>query len=209
LANIAWAYAIANVTSTDFFDCGAFIAALRNKEHEFIDADLRQLHQWQLWQSELGSHTSLPSSLRQRCYDAFIMDRSHPSRMQNDVVNELISMGFNPQEEMLLTCSGYRLDACVLVHGEKVGIEVDGPFHFTGFKPTGHTILKRRQVKNIDRMKIVSVPYWEWEALDSWRQRQEYLSRKLSIGLLTDKMMISARKDSLTETHGITYDDDM
>ena len=38
-------------------------------------------------------------------------------------------MGFNPQEEMLLACSGYRLDACVLVHGEKVGIEVDGPFH--------------------------------------------------------------------------------
>jgi hypothetical protein len=137
------------------------------------------------------------------------MDRSHPSRMQNDVVNELISMGFNPQEEMLLSCSGYRLDACVLVHGEKVGIEVDGPFHFTGFKPTGHTVLKRRQVKNIDRMKIVSVPYWEWEALDSRRQRQEYLSRKLSIGLLTDKMMISARNDSLTETHGITYDDDM
>ena len=110
--NIAWAYSIANVTSD-----------------EFIDADLRQLHPWQLWQREQGSHTSLPSSLRQRCYNAFIMDRSHPSRMQNDVVNELISMGFNPQEEMLLACSGYRLDACVLVHGEKVGIEVDGPFH--------------------------------------------------------------------------------
>ena len=85
-------------------------------------------------------HTSLPSSLRQRCYDAFIVDRSHPSRLQNDVVNELTSMGFHPQEEMLLTCSGYRLDACVLVHGEKVGIEVDGPFHFTGLKPTGQTI---------------------------------------------------------------------
>jgi len=66
-----------------------------------------------------------------------------------------------------------------------------------------------RQVKNIDEMKIVSVPYWEWESLDSWRQRQEYLSRKLSIGLSTEKMMISARNASLTETHGITYDDDM
>ena len=48
------------------------------------------------------------------------MDRSHPSRLQNDVVNELTSMGFHPQEEMILSCSGYRLDACVLVHGKKV-----------------------------------------------------------------------------------------
>ena len=102
-------------------DC-AFIAAIQNKEHEFNDAQLRALHQWQLWQLELGSLTSLPPSLRQRCYDAFIMDRSHPSRFQNDVVNELTSMGFHPQEEMILSCSGYRLDACVLVHGKKVGI---------------------------------------------------------------------------------------
>ena len=168
-----------------------------------------------LWQLVREDHTSLPSSLRQRCYDAFIVDRSHPSRLQNDVVNELTSMGFHPQEEMLLTCSGYRLDACVLVHGEKVGIEVDGPFHFTGYIPNGHTILKRRQVKNIDNMRIVSVPYWEWEALASYSnresrfQRQEYLSGKLSIGSFKEKMMISARNDSLTETHGITYDEDM
>ena len=139
LANIVWAYAIANVASPDL-DC-AFIAALQSKEHQFIDSDLRQLHQWQLWKLELGSLTSLPSSLRQRCYDAFIMDRSHPSRLQNDVVKELTSMGFHPQEEMLLTCSGYRLEACVLVHGEKVGIEVDGPFHFNGFKPTKKSII--------------------------------------------------------------------
>ena len=68
-------------------------------------------------------------------------------------------------------------------------------------------------------MKIISVPYWEWEALASYTsnrldresrfQRQEYLSRNLSIGLFKEKMMISARNDSLTETHGITYDEDM
>jgi len=62
-------------------------------------------------------------------------------------------------------------------------------------------------VKNIDKIKIVSVPYWKWEALDSRRQRQEYLSRKLSIGLSTEKIMISARNGSLTGTHGRTYDD--
>ena len=74
-------------------------------------------------------------------------------------------------------------------------------------------------MKKIDNIRIVSVPYWEWEALASYSnrldrescfQRQEYLSCKLSIGLFKETMMISARKDSLlTETHGITYDEDM
>ncbi len=70
-------------------------------------------------------------------------------------------------------------------------------------------------MKNIDNMRIVSVPYWEWEALASYSnhesrfQRQEYLSGKLSIGSFKEKLMISARNDSLTETHGITYDEDM
>lgn len=59
LVNIAWAYAIANATSPDLLDCGAFIATLHSKEHEFINSDLQQLHQWQLWQLELGSLTSL------------------------------------------------------------------------------------------------------------------------------------------------------
>ena len=73
-------------------------------------------------------------------------------------------------------------------------------------------------MKKIDNMKIVSLPYWEWEALASYSnrldresrfQRQEYLSRKLSIGSFKEKMMISARNDSLTETHGITYDEEI
>ena len=192
LATMAWSYAIANVASPDL-DC-AFIATLQSKEDEFNDAQLGALHQWQLWQLELGSHTSLPSSMRQRCYDAFIMDRTNPSHFQDDVINELTSLGFKPQAEMILSTSGYRLDACIMVHGEKVGIEVDGPYHFTGCIPNGHTILKRRQVPTIDNMKIISVPYWEWDALAlySSRRKHEYLLRKLSERLsfvITEKMI--------------------
>jgi hypothetical protein len=192
LATVAWSYAIANVSSPDLD--GAFIAILQSKEDEFNDAQLRALNQWQLWQLELGSHTSLPSSLRQRCYDAFIMDRTNPSHFQDDVINELTSIGFKPQAEMILSTSGYRLDACIMVHGEKVGIEVDGPYHFTGCIPNGHTILKRRQVPIIDNMKIISLPYWEWDALASYssRRKQEYLLHKLSESLcsvITEKMI--------------------
>ena len=120
LANIAWSYSVSNVTAPHLFDCG-FIAALLDREHEFIDAELRQLHQWQLWQFELGSATKLPFSLQQHCYDAFILDRVCSSGMQDDVVHGLTSIGLEPQEEMLMP-SGYQLDAYVMVNGVNVGV---------------------------------------------------------------------------------------
>ncbi|KAL3762096.1 hypothetical protein ACHAW5_008836 [Stephanodiscus triporus] len=185
LANIAWSYAISNVAAPDLFDCG-FITALLNREHEFIDAQLRQLHQWQLWQLELGSATKLPSSLRQRCYEAFVFARVRPSVFQDDVIDVLTSIGLRPKEEVIMP-SGYRMDACVIVKGENVAVEVDGPFHFTGCLPNGHTILKRRQVRCIDGAMVVSVPYWEWEALGNIRPRmQEYLSRKRGMTQATE-----------------------
>ena len=67
-----------------------------------------------------------------------------------------------------------------MVNGVNVGVKVDGPSHFTGYLPIGHTILKRHQVPNIDGAMIVSVPYWEWEALENiCPKRQEYLSQKI------------------------------
>jgi hypothetical protein len=120
LANIAWSYSVSNEVAPHLFDCG-FITALLDREHEFIDAELRQLHQWQLWQFELGSATKLPFSLQQHCYDAFILDRVCSSGMQDDVVHGLTSIGLEPQEEMLMP-SGYQLDAYVMVNGVNVGV---------------------------------------------------------------------------------------
>ena len=51
------------------------------------------------------------------------------------------------------------------VNGKKVAIEVDGPSHFIGRKPTGSTMLKRRQIANAEGIPLVSVPYWEWGEL--------------------------------------------
>ena len=101
--------------------------------------------------------------------------------MQDDVVDVLTSICLKLQEEMLMP-SGYRLDAYVMVNGVNIGVEVDGPSHFTGYSPNGHTILKRRQVTKVDGAVIVSVPYWEWEALANIRPKmQEYLSHKLQV----------------------------
>ena len=98
-----------------------------------------------------------------------------PSALQNDVISELTSIGLQPEEEVL-TERGYRLDALVEVNGKKIGIEVDGPSHFLGRKPTGNTILKHRQVINLEGIPVISVPYWEWDKLrkDS-DKKQQYL----------------------------------
>jgi hypothetical protein len=177
LAKIAWSYLISNVLAAHLFDCG-FITALLDREHEFIDAEFRQLHQWQLWQLELRAVTKL---LQLCCNEEFILGGVHSSGLQDDVVHGLTSIGLKLQEEMLLP-SGYQLDAYVMVNVVNVGVEVDGLCYFTGHLPNGHTqtILKRCQVSNIDGAMIVSVLSWEWAAPESIHpRRQEYLSYKL------------------------------
>jgi hypothetical protein len=64
----------------------------------------------------------------------------------------------------------------------KVGIEVDGPYHFMNQEPTGSTLLKRRQVSILDGIRIVSVPYWEWNKLGrDCVKKQQYLRVKLGL----------------------------
>jgi len=175
LANIAWAYAVANVDAPNLFHHNSsFVNACMQKEDDFSVEDLSQLHQWRLWQMELMSNVALPSSLEQKCYNAFTLTRSHPSALQSDVIFELRAIGLDLEEEAL-TAIGYRLDALAVVRGTKVGIEVDGPFHFLASRNlTGSTMLKRRQVTALAGMPLVFIPYWEWneQGNNSFMKRQ-------------------------------------
>jgi hypothetical protein len=180
VANIGWAYAVANVDVPSLFNSD-FISACLAKEIDFSLRGYTQLHQWQLWQEELKSDVRLPLSLREKCQKAFISTLPMPSKFQYDVVSELPPIGLRPEEEVL-TVSGYRLDALVEVNGKKIGIEVDGPSHFVGRKPTGSTILKCRQVDTLDDIPVISVPYWEWHKLGKHRgKKQEYLRTLLGL----------------------------
>jgi len=182
VANVAWAYAVANVNDHSIFNTD-FVAALQAKANDFVPEDLRQLHQWQLWQDELKSGINLPPALREECRQSFVSRSYQSSNFQDDVISVLSSIGMLPEEEVL-TSSGYRLDALVEVNGEKVGIEVDGPYHFMNQQPTGSTLLKRRQVNNLDDIRIVSVPYWEWQKLGRDRaKKQQYLRSGVSVRL--------------------------
>jgi hypothetical protein len=140
-----------------------------------------QLHQWQLWQDEIKSDFRLSPALCEKCRQAFVSQSYQSSRFQDDVISVLSFIGMSPEEEVL-TPSGYRLDAILKVNGMKVGIEVDGPSHFVNQEPTGSTLLKRRQVNNLDGIGIVSVPYWEWNKLgNDCAKKRHYLRSKLDV----------------------------
>jgi len=182
LSNVAWAYSVANVDAPSVFN-NEFINACSKKENHFIPEALAQLHQWQLWQDEIKSDISLPLSLKKRCYEAFISQEFSPSKLQGNVVSSLLSMGLQPQEEVLMK-SGYRIDAVVEVNGKQIAVEVDGPSHFVGKsrERTGSTILKHRQVAALDGMLVVSIPYWEWNKLKKDSKKKELYLRH-SLGL--------------------------
>ncbi|EJK57903.1 hypothetical protein THAOC_22012 [Thalassiosira oceanica] len=181
LANFAWAYSVANTLGQGLFDEG-YVSALASNEKEFSVEQLAQLHQWQLWQQELESGIELPQSLQEKCRNSFTSASYSESKLQNDVVDELKATGLDLEEEVLLA-SGYRIDALVKFNdGRKVAVEVDGPSHFIDRRPVGSTILKHRQVARLDRIEVVSVPYWEWDDLMNSVMKQHYLRVKLSDG---------------------------
>ena len=56
---------------------------------------------------------------------------------------------------------------------------VDGPTHFVGQKPTGSTVLKRRQLENIGKIPLLSLPYTKWGKLNIRKQKQNFLEAKI------------------------------
>ncbi|EJK65091.1 hypothetical protein THAOC_14102, partial [Thalassiosira oceanica] len=181
LSNITWAYSVANLPRQDLFNKG-YVGALASNEKVFSGEELAQLHQWQLWQQELESGIELQGPLQAKCRNAFTSREYSESKLQNDVVDELKAAGLVLDEEVLLG-SGYRIDALVeFSDGRKVAVEVDGPSHFIDRRPAGSTILKHRQVAKMDHIKVVSVPYWEWDELKNSEMKQRYLREKLSNG---------------------------
>ena len=106
------------------------------------------------------------------------MDCPHSEMPEPDVVSILCSIGLKPKEGEQ-TQIGYSLDALVKVNGKNVGVEVDGPSHFIGRKPTGSTLLKRRQIANVEGITLVYVPCWEWEELGQDRKKEQNFLRSL------------------------------
>ncbi|KAL7428052.1 hypothetical protein ACHAXM_001287, partial [Skeletonema potamos] len=106
LANIAWAYAVADVDAPTLFN-DDFIDKCVEKEGGFENQGLFQLHQWHLWQTKEKSRAGLPKELQDNCYNVFISEDPRPSKLQDDVIAQLSSIGLEPKEEVIMD-SGYR-----------------------------------------------------------------------------------------------------
>ena len=71
-----------------------------------------RLYQWHLRQSKKKSNAGLPLEILDRSHEAFVSVDPTLSKLQDDVVAQLSSIGLDPKEEVLMD-SGYRLDAIV------------------------------------------------------------------------------------------------
>ncbi len=181
LANIAWAYTVADFNpGTLFGPSSKFVDIVSEKVDSFNEQGLCQLHQWNIWRKSIRSDSYLPPHIEKQCYDTFRTLPFYSSKLQSDLVSELVSMGIHLEEESC-TQSGIRVDALIDLNGEKMAVEVDGPSHFVGRKLTGNSILKHRQVSTVDGISIVSLPYWELNSLETSEDKQQYLRTKLGM----------------------------
>jgi RAP domain len=69
------------------------------------------------------------------------------------------------------------LDIVIVYQGDLIGVEVDGLSHFVGQSqcPNGKTILKHQQLHSLEGLNFVSIPYWDWNEIDtgSSKERKE------------------------------------
>lgn len=180
LANVAWAFTAANHTPVA---ASLFDAAFGRRCDQFIDSfddgSLFQLHQWVLWQErELGRSDGLPcAALRSRCRTIFAARASRQTRLHRQVRAALHSLGLRPREGVRLA-EGYRLELVIQWRGADVVVQVDGPWRFAGRRPTGMTMLRRRQLGHLG-WRLLPLPHWEWSSLrperDGMKKMQTYL----------------------------------
>ena len=147
---------------------------------------------------EVREPSGLSVELLARCRDAFCTEPPRVSRLQKDVLKAVRRMGFEVEGEVRDEVTGYLVDMVIELEEEKgvVAIEVDGPAHFVGKhgKANGETLLKRRLLQRSklgrNECRLVSIPYWEWDAvagksggkIDAHRERvEEYLCSKLGL----------------------------
>ena len=93
------------------------------------------------------------------------------------VMSVLGELGVAHEQEHFCLQTGRSIDIALL--DRRIAIEVDGPSHFLNTqKRTDGTLLRNRVLKGAG--SVVSIPFFEWDALKSMSAQKEYIQRKLS-----------------------------
>merc|ERR1740124_790807 len=184
MANTVWAYAVMN---TNYEIVALIFSRLLNQYNSnkiaLVKESKYQIHQALLcYTCEHGQTSLLPKALIKDCLMAFASQQTNPSKLQKDVVATFQSLGYVVNEEVLCTKTGYSIDAVIILKNSEIAVEVDGPSHFIGYKPTGSTILKHRQLRSLGNRPLLVIPYWEWYQISYERsdrsESKEYYSKK-------------------------------
>jgi len=178
IVNILWSIVVLNSVDTEavapLFSEVAKRYHLAQNNFRLSREALSQLHQASMWYSEEHhcKESLLPKELRDLCFNHFSSSENLPSKLQRDVVQTFKSLpsylGVSIiEEESRCERTGYSIDVLISINQQQLAVEIDGPCHFVGYSPNGATMLKQRQLFSLGNTPLLSVPYWEWDMLNS------------------------------------------
>ena len=105
--------------------------------------------------------------------------QQHASLLHESVMSALRELGVAHEQEHIYLQAGRNIDIALL--DRRIAIEVDGPSHYLNTqRRTGSTLLRNRALDGAG-WKVVSIPFFEWDALKSMSAQKEYIHGKLSI----------------------------
>mmetsp|Transcript_10748 Transcript_10748/g.16452 ORF Transcript_10748/g.16452 Transcript_10748/m.16452 type:complete len:596 (-) Transcript_10748:67-1854(-) len=183
LCNTLWSLAAKNYDLESAIPLLDRVLDLHHSDQVCLSIDQqRQLHQVVLWVSKEHERKSpINDDFAEMCLSSFTENPTNPSELQKDVALLFRSLGLEVRDEAVCQYTGYSIDAIVTTkYGNEIAVEVDGPTHFVGFLPTGATMLKRRQLKKLGKMPLLSIPYWQWNKLGSMEEKQKFLEEEVN-----------------------------
>jgi len=188
LSNMVWAFTTANIYHVQLFEEIKLVFSQFPVEKKMNKKVLSSLHLCMVW-LRLEYHVPddelpFPDSMRCECKKAMEDSSIHVSRLQRNVGAILAEVCPGFEEEFKDEHTSYSID--LALHSSLIAIEVDGPSHFISSSTeksdktlNGSTLLKQRLLAAAG-WKVISIPYFEWNALSDQLEKKEYLEGLLN-----------------------------
>eukprot|EP00958_Prasinococcus_capsulatus_P030543 scaffold8179_cov430-Prasinococcus_capsulatus_cf.AAC.5 len=186
MANSLWSFAV-----SDLLECNMaksiWDAVQNTPAEQFTLQELCQIYQAVRVEVGAGDETEHPvmaahTQLYAACIQAWSNEqhRHTVSQTQKSVFDTIKSMEYNVESERRLI-GVVSIDIAIkLRDGKIIGLEVDGPTHFSvnTRRKSGSTVLRNTLIRKCG-LDIVEVPFFEWDKL-SMPDRRRYIEEKLS-----------------------------
>ncbi|KAH8052104.1 endonuclease [Aureococcus anophagefferens] len=173
---VAWSFSTAGVAAPELF------AAIADSVDALDDDQRKMWHHVSIFAEAEAPDHALPRVVlddADALRAAFVADAAAPSQAQRDVSESLAELLAHDFEHV--TPQGLSLD--MAVPAAKLAVEYDGPTHYLAGaaapRPNGKTRCKRRLLEALG-WRVVNIPHFEWERLDTRDQRRAYLADRLT-----------------------------